>query len=262
MNIWEAFEQDCTTYLNKQFGNFATFTHQGGADSTTPDIFVATTSGKRFFMEAKHCPAQCGQFVLHPNLSSRKFEYSHLNINTLNEFSHIIIQHMNRDFEAFCNAGTKGKDIYFEGCEEIFAKWIIQANEAKGVKFFISNCFTILKLEDFNKYFSISAKYRTKKSGSSDVGKNRHNSVLSYIVSNHMPILQSRIDGDKLFITSSINLNNQKFFVNNNEYMFSKRENEYEIRKLSKTKNANVIFSITKKDVIGISENEFIDYLK
>ena len=41
MAIWEEFEIQCTDYLNNRFGAYARFFHQGGADSTVPDILVA-----------------------------------------------------------------------------------------------------------------------------------------------------------------------------------------------------------------------------
>lgn len=62
MAIWEDFEVECTDYLNKRFGAYARFIHQGGADSTVPDILVETNSGHSFYIDAKHSPAQCGQF--------------------------------------------------------------------------------------------------------------------------------------------------------------------------------------------------------
>lgn len=50
---------------------------------------------------------------------------------------------------------------------------------------------------------------------------------------------------------------------NGYEYMFSQRGSEYEIRKLSNTFNANVIFSIDLKPTInGANENRFIAYLR
>ncbi|MCQ2386693.1 MAG: hypothetical protein MJ078_08535, partial [Clostridia bacterium] len=68
MTVWEKFEYQCTDYLRKTFGQIADFIHQGGTDSTTPDILVCRPDGCRYYFEAKHCPAQCGQFVLIPNL--------------------------------------------------------------------------------------------------------------------------------------------------------------------------------------------------
>lgn len=78
MSIWEDFEIDCTDYLNKAFGEYAYFIHQGGSDSTAPDILVKTNKGTSFYIEAKHCPAQCGQFVLLPDVKSSTFIYSRL----------------------------------------------------------------------------------------------------------------------------------------------------------------------------------------
>ena len=86
MEQWEEFEIQCTNYLNKKFGTYAEFIHQGGSDSTIPDILVNTNSGNSFFIEAKHSPAQCGQFVLLPNLETKSFEYSTLNVNCINKY--------------------------------------------------------------------------------------------------------------------------------------------------------------------------------
>lgn len=37
MKAWEEFEINTTRYLNDTYGEFATFIHDGGADSTIPD---------------------------------------------------------------------------------------------------------------------------------------------------------------------------------------------------------------------------------
>lgn len=58
MARWEGFEIQCTDYLNRRFGAYARFIHQGGADSTVPDILVETKGGKSFYIDAKHSPAQ------------------------------------------------------------------------------------------------------------------------------------------------------------------------------------------------------------
>ena len=85
MSTWEQFEIDCTRFLMEQFGEYATFIHQGRSDSTVPDIKVTTKKNKQFYIEAKHSPAQCGQFVLLPNVETRKFEYSRLNSTFYNK---------------------------------------------------------------------------------------------------------------------------------------------------------------------------------
>lgn len=57
MADWMDFEIHCTDYLNDRFRAYAHFIHQGGADSTVPDILVETKHGNSFYMDAKHSPA-------------------------------------------------------------------------------------------------------------------------------------------------------------------------------------------------------------
>lgn len=263
MAIWEEFEIQCTDFLNKRFGAYARFFHQGGADSTVPDILVKTNTGNSFYIDAKHSPAQCGQFVLLPNLETKTFEYSHLNVNRLNKYAEKIMNYMNADFDAFREAGTAGKDIDMPNGSNIFSDWIIQTYKDKGAEFFITNNYTILPIERFRDYFEVSAKYRIKRSGSSNVGKSRLNPVMDYISSHDYIITDSRVVGDKLFVVSPQQLHNHRFILRGIEYMFSLRKDEYELRKLSNTYNANVIFSIKHKpSTPSMSETEFINYLK
>lgn len=261
--IWEEFEIQCTDFLNSRFGAYARFYHQGGADSTVPDILVETNSGKSFYIDAKHSPAHCGQFVLLPDLETRTFEYSRLNVNRINRYAEMIMNYMNEDFDAFREAGTAGKDIDIPNGSDIFSEWIIQTYKDKGAEFFITNDYTILPIDGFRDYFDVTAKYRIKRSGSGNVGKSRLNLVMDYINTLDYIITDSRIAGDKLYVVSPQNIHDQRFILRGIEYMFSLRGNEYEIRKLSNTYNANVIFSIKHKtSTPGISESAFINCLK
>ncbi len=52
MTKWEKFEIECTEYLNNTYGTSATFIHQGGSDSTLPDIKTAY-DGSYFYIEVK-----------------------------------------------------------------------------------------------------------------------------------------------------------------------------------------------------------------
>ncbi len=262
MTTWIEFEEECTEYLNKRFGAYARFIHQGGADSTVPDILVKTNHGNSFYIDVKHSPAQCGQFVLTPNISSESFEYSEKNVNKINPYAEKIMQHMNQHFDEFKNAGTAGKAIIMENDSSVFSDWIMQTYKEKGAKFFITNNHTILPLERFREYFDVTATYRVKKSGSTSVGKGRFADVLSYIKLHDYSITSSRTDGDKLFVTSNKNLHNLRFILGEYNYMFSQRGTEYEIRRLSNTNNANVIFSIKKTDDNpGLSDDDFINSL-
>lgn len=260
MSTWEEFEIDCTNFLIEQFGEYAKFTHQGRSDSTVPDIKVETKKNKQFYIEAKHSPAQCGQFVLLPNVETRQFEYSRLNSTEINEFSQVIIDHMNNNFEEFKEAGTAGKNIDFDNCQNVFNSWIIKTYKDKGVKFFITNNNVILPIEDFSEYFNVSAKYRIKRSGSSSVGSGNIDKVIEYLKSTFSNI-ELKTTYDKVFIYTNDNLHNQRFIIGKNEFMISKRENNFEVRKLSNTFNANVIFSIelkTNKEGISIADFIFI----
>lgn len=263
MSTWEDFEVDCNDYLKEKFGQYATFEHIGGPDSTKPDILVNTISGNSFYIEAKDTPAQCGQFVLKANSSKRIFEYSSGNDNPINIYAEQIIHHMNENFEIFCDPGTSGEDIFMENQDDIFSSWIIRAYSRKGVKFFITNEYTILRIEDFNFYFDVSAKYRIKRSGSREVSKKDLTKVKNSILSQNIKCERIIINNNKLFIESRDNLHNKRFFLDGVEYMYSARRNQFEVRRLSNTFNANVIFSITKKNNRrGLTSSEFISYLK
>lgn len=263
MKKWEAFELACTDYLNRQFGEYAEFVHQGGEDATVPDIFVKTKSGDTFYMEVKHTPAQCGQFVLLPDIATSTFVYSSKNVTPINPWANMIMEHVDQSFDVFREAGTAGKEIVFEQCQQVFSNWIIDAYKQKNVQYFITNGFTVLPIDKFFDFFAVSAVYRIKRSGSTGIGKSRatlYGSLLSERCNYN--ITETRVVRDKLFVSSKENLHNVKFMDGGCEYMFSARGDEYEVRRLSNTYNANVIFSIGGKDTQGLSEAEIINRLK
>lgn len=265
MAVWNDFELNCTDYLENKFGKYASFVHQGGADSTVADILVNTRSGKTFYIDAKHTPAQCGQFVLIADNKTSSFIYSPKNVNLINNHTTQIINHMNDLFEKYKEAGTAGKSINFSNCEKVFSNWVIENYKNKNVRYFITNNFTILPIEQFADYFEISANYRIKKSGSSSVGKKKaenHHLILTSKVISDFKIIDIRSVDEKLYVLSDLSLHNIRFYDDKYEYMFSARNNEYEVRKLSNTHNANVIFSIKYKNKVGISDDEFICGLK
>lgn len=264
MKAWEIFEIDCTNYLNNHFGEYASFERRGGSDSTVPDIYVTTESGRNFYIDAKRSSAQCGQFVLLPNEETRTFDYSTGNEMPIDEYAQSIIDHMNNDFDTFSAAGTKGEDIIMANSSDIFLNRVINHYRHKGAEFFITKGFTILPIENFGDYFNITAKFRIKRSGSSDVGKKSFGILTEYIRTIDYVITNVSYRDAKLFVTSPQQLHDRRFSFNDREYMFSKKDgNEYELRKLSNTFNHNVIFSIKlKSSVSGISDDEFINALR
>ena len=261
MSNWSDFEQSCAEYLNLTFGKYAVFETNGGSNSTVSDIKAVTKKGKHFYIEAKYCPAQCGQFVLFPDEDTKSFKYSNNNVSPINSYSRAIISHMDNYFEQFREAGTAGKEIIFENSTAVFAAWIIQAYKNKNVSFVITNDNIILPVDDFGNFFNITATYRVKKSGSAKVGNRSIDTVEKFLRTNyHISKFFSK-EG-KLFISSKRNLHGECFAIGKIEYMFSKRDSKYEIRRLSQTRNANVIFSIDlKKEVSGLSNQKFISFL-
>lgn len=112
----------------------------------------------------------------------------------------------------------------------------------------------IFPIDQFPKYFDVTAKYREKKSGSSSLNSS-NKSDFEYA----MGIARIDFSFSGLDIISDRNLDGVK--VNGKKYDYLLRENgsTYKVRKLSNTRNANVIFSIElmdydveeqKKDVI------------
>lgn len=261
MANWRDFEDETVEWLNDAFREYAHFTLEGGFDSTVSDILVKTDGGDSFYIDAKLCPAQSGQFVLLPNIKTGTFDYSLSNATPLNAAAQEIISFMNDSFEDFKAAGTRGEEILFENAEDVFANWIVSAYQNKGVRYIFTNNYTILPIEDFQKHFFISAKYRVKRSGSSDVGKRRAEKILQNTSLGEYRISGYRVSKSKLFVKSPLDLHNRRFIYDGYEYMFSKRDSEFEVRKLSNTFNANVIFSIKSKGVSGLTQEQFVERL-
>lgn len=261
MKQWKKFEEECVKYLNDNFRDYAIFELKGGSNSTLPDIFVQTKTNKEFYIEAKDVPAQCGQFVAFPDYETQTFVLSDKNKSIPNKYTNLILEYMSQNFEVFEGSGKAGTNIQLS--EDIFVGWITTYYKNKGVKLFITDDFTIVPIEKLGEYFHASCTYRAKKSGSSDVGKRYMKDVLAFIKNNNFGVTDYHEDGKKLFVYSSNNIHGTRFMIDNQEYMFSKREEKYAVRRLSNTNNRNIIFSIDlKTSKPGTSDDEFITYLK
>ncbi|MEI0526766.1 hypothetical protein R4K54_12700 [Brachyspira murdochii] len=235
---WKELEQKCFNYLQSIYKN-VNFNLVGGSNSNISDIKVID---KNFFIEVKSPSAQCGQFVVLEN--ENNFQYSDKNKTSVNQYSNYIIDYMNMNFEVFHNVGTKG--VYLEGIsKEIFYSWIIDFYKAKNTKYFITKKidYIIIPLEKIHEYFYIKACYRVKKSGSSDPS-NKNIEEIIYFLENYNIEFKLEIDGKKLYIITEYNIVN-KIKINDYTYQFNKiSEYKYNVRRLSNTSNANVIFSI------------------
>lgn len=238
MEKWKLFELDCNAYLNKKYGNF--FTHFGFSNSTISDIKYENNK-KMFYIEVKMPSAQSGQFVLLPDYQNKKFIFSPNNKTKPNKSTDFIIAYMNKHFEKYAHVDSIGQNIDID--PKIFNEWITNTYKDKGVKFMITKGkdYIIFPINQYGNYFFITAKYRIKKSGSSKVPKSKQQEVLKKLTQMNINFELT----DDFNIKSNNHLNKLKFQVDDSEYMFSYfKENIYHIRKLSNTRNANVIFSI------------------
>jgi len=248
VEAWQIFEEHCYLYLTRQYSESGTkFIKLGSNDSTLPDIEVHPANKAPFFMEAKASNAQCGQFVLIPDKSSETFSYSTHNKSDLNEYSAAIIEHMDKNYESFIAAGTKGQQIRLP--KQIFYYWIMNYYLSKNVKYFITkgSSFIIFPIEKFNSYFNVSATYRMKKSGSTNPSKANQTEVIQ-LLSKDSFSFSTYSKGKAFYISTTTNINNLKIIGNKYTYMFKESDrNIYQVRQLSNTCNSNVIFSISLK---------------
>lgn len=259
MESWKEFEKSCYNYLVRTYGGICKFEPLGESDSTYPDVRVRPNNGKPFYIETKESLAQCGQFVLFPDETRGVFEYSSGNKSPLNSYSQEIMNHMNRRFDDFANAGTRGQDINLP--DSVFYGWIKKYYSDKGVRFFITkgSNYVILPIDRFEEYFSVSATYRIKKSGSADPSRTNVPEIIS-ILNARGCRYELLMDGKKMFVKATDNLSGLKLRGVKYTYLFNQTERGvYNIRKLSNTQNANVIFSISLKrgqDIRDLQEFE------
>lgn len=236
---WEQLELTCSKWLCQTYGNY--FQHQGASDSTVSDILYSK-GNKEFYIEVKSPLAQSGQFVVTPDVANKKFLYSKKNKKPLTSLSLKILSEMEKDFNSFASAGTKGKPIKLS--QSLMADWITTAYKKKDVKFFITKKESVdpilIPIDKFADYFDIAATYRIKRSGSRSVGSDKMISILNSL-NNPYQISDE-------FISFENPIADQRFSFNGNNYFLSSQgENHYRLRQLSKTNNANVIFSIKLK---------------
>ncbi|MFA5887654.1 MAG: hypothetical protein WC852_03005 [Candidatus Nanoarchaeia archaeon] len=264
MKKWQEFELNAAKYLQSAVNmRHISFKASGGSDSTTSDIkvnFDKDFDKKLLFnIEAKLMPAQAGQFVVLFN--EGKFEYSSNNKDSLNEFSQKIIAHMNKHIEYYSNCGTAGSELKCDN--NLFLNWILAHYNSKKARFIITskkpNSFDrsfikICPLSAFANNFEIKAIYRIKKSGSVHMPKKDLEEVKRLLTAKFKNMFSIDDKGQVKF--SSINPNKQKI---GDKFYLSSEEGLFKITKLSSTKNANVIFSLS---FIGEASNSGLSELK
>lgn len=263
---WARLETEVTEWLNSvNSDSNISFQQCGGSDSTVSDIQIMVNNkptGK--FIEVKSANSQAGQFVLFPNMTTRTFEYSTKNHSDYNNpinglVVSEILDFMDENFDSYANAGTKGKEILFsnigaEDTSRFFALWIADYySNVKHAEWLATkdsnNNIILLPFSKLAEYFNVTACYRVKKSGSSSVkGSCKTLETVKQAIINLNPdnVPKFTIVNNKLYVkfeTIPKNLGNADYHL----AIKGDWGTLFEVRKLSKTFNSNVIFSLKLK---------------
>lgn len=257
---WENFEVECFNHLVEKYNGIARFKHHGGSNAKISDIEVNTKSSN-FFIEVKGNKAQSGQFVLIPDVNTNQFSFSSKNDSKENDWTNAIIKDMNTKFDFYNKAGTSGKII--EISPDISFSWVKNHYKSKNVLFFMSKntSYIFVPIDNIDKYFNITAKYRVKKSGSSSPSRTAYLQIKELLELKYPNSTVSLI-GKKVFFTSTdTSLNTHKFTIDTYTYQLSLKDSDgyYEIRRLSNTANSNVIFSVELKAKQNLDDLELFE---
>lgn len=245
MKQWQIFEKDCLNYLIQTNNDVnKKYISKGSADSTTSDIQVIIDERMAYFIEAKMPKSQCGQFVLLKD-KNNEYYYSDKNKLNINDFSKIIIKHIN---ENKLNELNK-KSIPLELDQNLIIDYIIEHYKEKQVKYIITrkkDKYELIPLihSELKNHFNFIGTLRMKKSGSRSLTKTLEDKLIMYMgddfvnkeTSNEKILYSLNKDGD--------------FIINIDGYdlYFKQQENKkYIIRVLSNTNNYCVIFSLNLK---------------
>lgn len=267
-STWAKLETEVTEWLNSENSDSnISFQQCGGSDSTVSDIqIMVDNKPTNKFIEVKSANAQAGQFVLFPNTATRTFEYSTKNHSDYNNpinglVVSEILDFMDENFDSYANAGTKGVEIMFpklsaEDNSRFLALWIADYySNVKHAEWLTTkdsnNNIILLPFSKLAEYFNVTACYRVKKSGSSSVKnscKTLENVKQSIISLNPDNMPEFTIVNNKLyakFETIPQNLGNADYHL----AIKGDWGTLFEVRKLSKTFNSNVIFSLRLKQL-------------
>lgn len=247
---WKKFEELCLIYLQTKYTELVNIQfHLGGqSNSHESDIFVTQNGQILFYIEVKMANSQCGQFVVIPDHD--KFIYSPKNMYPINTYAESILNYMNENFDNLRDVSTSGDPLHISS--DLAFGWIKQHYTNKRVKFFITHDgvnFKIFPIDLLNLYFEVEPKYRIKKSGSSRPSHSNMTEVSSLV--NDPGVVYNYDNGSVSIITSCGVIDQTGKILNGNKYSYLLKEtshNTYAVRRLSNTRNANVIFSIHLKD--------------
>ena len=258
MKNWEIFEIDILNFLKKNYSNKNyNFLRKGGSDSTKADILVKyKNSVYNFFIEVKMDNSQCGQFVLLADEKSKKFKFSSRNKIDLTDPVLNIINYMNNHFDKHNN--TK---ITRLNCDnELIENFIIEYYQNKNVKFIITKNtdYLILPLEKISDYFDIKGFFRVKKSGSRKLAKKWKDEFIKLYTKEFNANYKFLFKDKKAFIHTKEYIPDKTKLsgIEYDYYIKSKKDNYYEIRMLSNTRNSNFIVTLNLKNNIKQEQSD------
>lgn len=268
-SAWEDLENRCCEYLKQVYGNNNSIEAYGNADSTKADIQISNTVHDPFFVEVKSEKAQCCQFVLFPNTDTKQFDFSRDNKVPLSDNCKKIIAHMNRSFETYCKVGKRGIPVNIDPA--ILYGLVSDFYREKNVKFFMTEGseFIIFPTERFSAYFDIEAVYRRKPSGSSEpIQATNTSEILQGMADEQITgELEYKLVQGKMrcFLHTVRQLHGHRIPCPN--YTYQCKENRhsqqvakksdyiFEVRRLSKTSNPNVICQLSLKKTTQAAED-------
>lgn len=260
MPNWLDFEKECERYLNATYANgCVSFEGKGGHDATQLDISVLKNGLNDFYVEAKMPNSQCGQFVLLQDLENKKFIFSPRN-DSDEQDAMKIIEHMNENFDLY----RDGHALKIDPDAEY--RWVMKHYHDNGARFFITknqSSFMIFPVTKLANYFSIDATYRIKGSGSASVPARSRRSVID-LLRLEDPDAKTWVEDKHLCVRSDKLAARTTLIDGDNRYYVSPTENAgvFRIRKLSHTRNMNVIFSISLKPEVRQNPDDLAEFLQ
>lgn len=252
---WENFENECCEYLKKTYGTSnLTIKQTGGSDSTMPDIQILK-NGKEFInLEVKEPDAQSGQFVVLEDDIKSTFVYSGNNKTPQNQYTQKILDEMNNNYSNYSNPGTKGVTINVPA--EVSYKWIISyylnIKKSTFVMTKWGTSFIIIPTQSLSEYFDVEAVYRVKKSGSSNAKQKDFTIIKKLLNTKNVKYSNLHSSEEGKIIVTLPDCIETTFTIQSSpkDFFFRKKSNQdYIVTKLSNTKNANVIFTISLKEL-------------
>lgn len=259
---WKEFEKNATNLLNKNVDEY-TFINEGNSDSTAPDIKVFKNKNRISNIEAKYSPSQAGQIVVIDEKG--KFKFSDKSKEKETSAGTKIINKINSNYSKYKDVQQTGINIDID--EKILFSHIKEKYKEKDISFIIaskesenlnSTNTCLIKIDEIENYFNITATVRRKKSGTSHVPKKEYDEVKKAIQDTYGKGTFKE-DGKKLLFQGNINDNSESF--GSNHFLSKKSDNEYYVKKKSSTNNINIMFSLELKDKIKFNNTSLKDEL-